>query len=235
MTTTILFDLDGTLLPMDQETFVKAYFDGLARKAVPHGYEPKQLINIIWAGTAAMTQNNGDCTNEEVFWSRFARAFGEESLADRALFDSFYEKEFHEVQKVCGYNPAVPALIHDLQGAGIRLVLATNPIFPRVATYARIRWAGLAPEDFSFITTYENSRRCKPNPAYYSDLLSMLSLDPAVCIMVGNDVDEDMVAETLGMRVFLLTDCLINSSGADIARYPHGDVAALRAYLQTQL
>lgn len=50
--------------------------------------------------------------------------------------------------------------------------------------------------------------------------------------MVGNDVDEDMVAEKLGMKVFLLTDCLINKTGADIDLYPHGSFPELMAFVR---
>lgn len=32
---TILFDLDGTLLPMDQEVFIKHYFGGITKKCAP--------------------------------------------------------------------------------------------------------------------------------------------------------------------------------------------------------
>lgn len=35
-----LFDLDGTLLPMDQDAFTRGYFNLLAKKLAPHGYEP---------------------------------------------------------------------------------------------------------------------------------------------------------------------------------------------------
>ncbi len=227
----VLFDLDGTLLPMDQDVFAKAYFGGLARKAAPRGYEPQTLIDTIWRGTAAMVKNNGERTNEAAFWELFASVYGREALADIALFDDFYLHEFHEVQKVCGYDPASPALVRGLKDSGVRVVLATNPIFPQIATHTRIRWAGLAPEDFEYVTTYENSCHCKPNPAYYRDLLDRLGVAAEDCLMVGNDVGEDMIAETLGMRVFLLTDCLINKAGADIDRYPHGDMAALEAYL----
>ena len=94
-----------------------------------------------------------------------------------------------------------------------------------------MRWAGLAVEDFEWITTYENSRYCKPNPAYYKDILEKIGCDPAECAMVGNDVGEDMIAATLGMDVFLLTDCLINKAGEDISRYPNGGFAQLRAFL----
>ena len=80
--TTVLFDLDGTLLPMDQDQFVKGYFGLLTQKLAPRGYDPKKLIDAIWAGTAAMVGNDGGRTNEAVFWARFAQIFGEEALAD---------------------------------------------------------------------------------------------------------------------------------------------------------
>ena len=51
--------------------------------------------------------------------------------------------------------------------------------------------------------------------------------------MVGNDVDDDMVAAEVGMGVFLLTDNLINKSGKDISRYPSGDFSALAEFLDT--
>lgn len=235
MISTILFDLDGTLLPMDQDTFVKAYFGGLSKKAAPHGYDSKGLIQTVWAGTTAMIQNDGAKTNEAVFWDLFAKTYGSNALKDIVIFDHFYAHEFQEVQKVCGYLPQVPLLIEKLKAAGFRLILATNPIFPRVATESRTRWAGLQPEDFELITTYENSRYCKPNPAYYREILKQIHVAPEECLMVGNDVAEDMVTSTLGMSVFLLTDCLINKNETPIDKYPHGNIEDLISYLQDKL
>ncbi len=231
MITTILFDLDGTLLPMDQDVFIQTYFQKISKKAAPCGYDPKVLVDTIWKGTAAMVRNNGRETNETVFWNVFAQVYGEEALKDKAIFDSFYENEFSQVQTVCGFQPKIPMLIEKLKATGIRLVLATNPVFPQVATNHRIHWAGLEPQDFVLYTTYENASYCKPNPAYYREILDKLHLSAEECIMMGNDVAEDMVAEQLGMQVFLLTDCLINKNDTDITQYPHGDVDALTAYL----
>ena len=42
-----------------------------------------------------------------------------------------------------------------------------------------------------------------------------------------------MIAASLGMKVFLLTDCLINKAGEDINRYPHGGFDELRRYVET--
>ena len=93
--TTVLFDLDGTLLPMDQEAFTKTYFKLLAAKLAPLGYEPGKLVESIWAGTAAMVKNDGSCLNEEAFWRAFAAIYGQQALRDRDVIDSFYTQEFN--------------------------------------------------------------------------------------------------------------------------------------------
>lgn len=69
--TTVLFDLNGTLLPMNQEVFTKAYFNGICAKTAPLGYEPMSLVAAIWAGTAAMEKNDGGQCNKDAFWAGF--------------------------------------------------------------------------------------------------------------------------------------------------------------------
>ncbi|MCD8004325.1 MAG: HAD family hydrolase, partial [Oscillospiraceae bacterium] len=103
--TTILFDLDGTLLPMVQEEFVEAYFHLLVKKAAPHGYEGKKLIDTLWKGTGAMVENDGSCYNQEAFWRTFAQVYGQEALKNRPMFDEFYAKEFAGAQSACGFDP----------------------------------------------------------------------------------------------------------------------------------
>jgi len=231
--TTILFDLDGTLLPMDQDVFIKAYMKGLCEKVAPLGYAPQRLVEAVWAGTGAMVKNDGSARNEDVFWKVFAGVFGEASLKDKPVFDEFYRNEFQEVKDSCGFDARSAKLIDALKEKGYRLVLATNPLFPQMATHSRVRWAGMQPEDFAWITTFENSSFCKPNPEYYEEILGELGIHPAECLMVGNDADEDMIAESLGMKVFLLTDCLLNRSGKDISGWPNGSFEALEAYIDT--
>ncbi len=229
--TTVLFDLDGTLLPMDQDVFTKRYFELLAAKLAPHGYEAQALVKGIWAGTAAMVKNDGKKSNEAVFWEDFSRRYGEKVLEDLPLFDEFYRTDFNRAQDACGFTPLAAQTLALCRTLGLRTALATNPIFPETATRSRIRWAGLEPEEFELYTTYENSSYCKPNPAYYTQITQRLGLAPEECLMVGNDVAEDMVAQTLGMQVFLLTDCLINKQNAELSAYPHGGFPELQAFL----
>ncbi len=229
--TTVLFDLDGTLLPMDQDIFVKTYFGLLAKRLAPLGYEPTELIKAVWAGTKAMIKNTGEKTNEEVFWDDFASRYGEEARNDLPEFDAFYRENFDQVKEVCGFNPRAKEVVDLLKEKGIRVALATNPIFPAIATEKRIAWAGLSPKDFELYTTYENSNYCKPNPEYYKEIINKLGVKPEECLMVGNDVSDDMVAQKLGMKVFLLTDCLINKTDADVSEYPNGNFDDLINYI----
>ena len=229
----ILFDLDGTLLPMDFDVFVHKYFGLLAKKLASHGYESKRLIDAVWHGTMAMIENKGEKSNEDVFWDDFSLVYGKDARCDIPLFDEYYRTDFDMVRSVCGYNEKVPTLIKDLKSKGYSLVLATNPVFPAIATEKRIAWAGLSQYDFLLYTTYENSCHCKPNLDYYKEVIGKLGVTPEECLMVGNDVGEDMIAEKLGMQVFLLTDCIINKENKDISVYPNGSFDELMNFIET--
>lgn len=228
----VLFDLDGTLLPMDQEVFVKTYFKALAKKLAPLGYDPQKLVDAIWTGTAAMVKNDGTKPNEDAFWVTFAGIFGEKVYGDKAVFEDFYRNEFDCAKEVCGYTELAAEAVKAVKEKGLRVALATNPIFPAIATQKRIAWAGLTPEEFELYTTYENSKYCKPNTEYYKAILEQMQLAPEECLMVGNDVAEDMVAATIGMNVYLLKDCIINKHEQDISGYPQGGFEELIAYIK---
>ncbi len=235
MLKTVLFDLDGTLLPMDQDAFTKGYFSLLAKKMAPCGYDPKALIDGVWKGTAAMVKNDGTRPNEAVFWETFDSLFEKDTLQDMAQFEAFYQVDFQQTRELCGFHPLAAEIVHDLNARGVQVALATNPIFPNIATESRMRWAGLQPQDFALYTTYENTSFCKPNPAYFADILARLGADPATTLMVGNDAAEDTAAVQAGLDVFLITDCLINRDNRDISSYPHGSFEDLQAYLAERL
>lgn len=230
---TILFDLDGTLLPMNQDLFIKYYFSALAEKLAPLGYNKDTLIKSILSGIKSMVMNDGSRTNEEAFWEAFCAGVGRDCRSDMPVFESFYNKEFAAAKKSCQPTKKSKELIDFIKAAGKQIILATNPLFPYVATKNRICWAGLSTEDFALITTYENSNYCKPNPKYYTEILEKFDLKPEECLMVGNNAEEDMIAETLGMNVFLLTDCLINEKNVDISNYPQGGFKELKNYIST--
>lgn len=232
MITTILFDLDGTLAPFLQDEFIEAYFAALTARLKPMGYDPRALIDALWKGTADMIANDGSATNRQMFWERFTSLLGIQALGLEPILEDFYAQDFDLVRAVLRERPDHGPLLRSLREKGYTLVLATNPIFPRAAVETRLRWVGLTAEDFSYITTYENSRRCKPNPGYYRDILQQIDVQPSDCLMVGNNPVDDMSAAQAGLNVFLVTDCIENPKGLPIDPYPNGTFADLRQRLE---
>ena len=228
----VLFDLDGTLLPMNMDEFTTGYFGMLAKKLEPYGYEARTLVDAIWNGTAAMVKNNQECTNEDAFWNKFAEILGEHVINDKAVFEDFYANEFQQAIKFCYPTALANASVKLCKQLGLRTVLATNPIFPDIATRSRISWAGLELSDFELYTTYEKETSCKPNLAYYHSILERIGLQPEECIMVGNDVAEDMIASKLGMKVFLITDYMLNKKNEDYSIYPQGSFVQFMEWIK---
>ena len=226
----ILFDLDGTLLPMDNDEFTKGYFGLLVHAAAEWGYPKDGLLPAMWKGVGAMVKNDGTALNEERFWSVFAGIFGEKVYGDIAKFDDFYTKSFH-LAKAYTQPTALSAKIVELAHKNARrVVLATNPVFPEVAVRSRLEWIGLKPKGFDLITHYSNSHFCKPNPAYYSEILQKLDLDPACCLMVGNNAQEDAeAAMKAGLSAYLVTDNLICEGG--LPACPKGSLSELKGYI----
>ena len=221
--TTVLFDLDGTLLPMDEPLFVKTYFRELAKKGAEHGCtDSEKLTAAVWKGTAAMVKNDGTVKNDARFWQVFTQEMNEEENRLRPVFDRFYAEEFNRVKDVVGKNPLAKQAVQGLKERGYDVILATNPLFPKVAVATRLSWLGLTLEDFLEVTSYEEYSHCKPNPDYFREILRKTGKTPEECLMVGNDAEEDLAAGELGMPVFLVTDCLINEKDREIADVPQG-------------
>lgn len=221
MIKTVMLDLDGTLLPLFQEDFVKVYFGLLCKKLAPLGYQPDDTVKAIWAGTKGMVKNDGSRKNIEIFWEVFREMIT--GLPDaKPHCDEFYTKEFDDVKSVLKYETSRKGLIDRLKSAGLRLVLATNPVFPLSAFKTRLKWVGLDYSDFEFVTDYSNSTFCKPNPEYYREIMQKLGLQPSECLMIGNNVTEDMAAAQAGIRVFLVPEFLENPNAADYSVFPQG-------------
>lgn len=231
----VLFDLDGTLLSMDQDHFIKTYMGALASFISPFGYDPEAFCKALWMGTGAMIKNNGEKKNEDVFWETFSSCFPLMDVkGDIAHFDEFYMTRFDSIKdKVSTFEPMSLKVVETAKEQGLRVILATNPLFPSIATEKRMAWAGFDVSDFEFFTSYENSTYSKPALGYYEEILSKAGLSPKECLMVGNDVSDDMVAEKLGMKVFLLTPRLINKENTDISAYPNGGYEELIDYIRS--
>lgn len=233
MIDTILFDLDGTLLLSDGDEFTKAYFAALG-KFMAHLHDPEKLLAAVWTGTKAMIKNDGTRTNEAAFWDTYCGIFGKEAVEEEPVFTEFYSTRYRELRTMCGKYPDLDPFIKGLKTAGYKLAVATNPLFPMFVQKERISWTGADPDDFDWITSYENCHYSKPNPAYYREILEQLGSLPEKTLMVGNDVREDMeTAGLVGMKGFLMTEHLINREEKDISGYPQGGFSELQQFIET--
>jgi len=210
MLNTVIFDLDGTLLPMDMEVFLNKYFTELSFKFKDY-FNPKELTEHIWASTGCMIKNkNPRITNEEAFFEDFYKRVVHKPEIISPLFEDFYINDFKRLASATRKEELMQNTVKILKEKGYRLVIATNPIFPKLAINQRVEWAGFSIDEFDFITSFEKMHFCKPHLEFYQEVLDNIDKKPQECIMVGNDVEEDMVAKKLGLKTYLLEDCLIS-------------------------
>ncbi len=206
----ILFDLDGTLLPMNEEEFTKGYFGLLCKRLIPFGYDKDTLINTVWAGTKKMIKNSGEKTNEQVFWEEFANVYGEEKLKDKEKFDDFYLTDFKKTKAFCSKNEYAKKIVDYARSKGLKLILSSNPVFPRDGMVTRLNFVGLSECDFDYITSYENSHYSKPNPKYFAEILEKNSLRANEVILFGNSEKEDVLpASEIGIKGYLVGNVLL--------------------------
>lgn len=228
----IFFDLDGTLLPMEMDVFMNTYFKELCISLAQYGVPASEIIKCVWAGTKAMVKNDGSCPNEKRFWDTFLALTGIESDTIYEETNYFYSHEFNRARTATRENPLAVEAVRAASAGGRTVVLATNPLFPRAGQLSRIGWLGLGEEDFALITSYESDRFCKPNPAYYTDICARLALEPGDCLMIGNDVGEDMLAaRAAGIDGYLVTDCMIPA--AEPWTGPQGSFSDMLDYLHS--
>ena len=204
----ILFDLDGTLLPMELEPFAKIYIAALAKELEPFGLTLESMFKPFWVATKAMMGNTTGKLNADVFWETFSALTSVNREAVEPICDAFYSTGFQAARAATRENPLAKEAVRVAREKADKVVLATNPLFPMQGQATRLSWLGLAPEDFDLVTCYTSDRHCKPNPAYFADICTRLDLDPARCLMIGNDDREDMhCATAAGMSAYLVTDC----------------------------
>ena len=230
--TTILFDLDGTLLPLDQKQFMHGYFALFSKRCKELGYDVGSTLSALQAGLKAMLDNDGNMTNKTRFDQTFERMTGIPSDEFNSRFASFYEVEFHQLRDASRPTALASDLVNLVREKGYDTVLATTPLFPWQGTHARLSWAKVNPRHFSLITTYEDFCHAKPNLGYYQQILKDRSVEAQQCLMIGNDVGEDMIAQQLGMQVYLVTDCLINEQHACLQAYRSGSLEDLYRYCE---
>ena len=198
----ILFDLDGTLLHNDMNVFLPHYFEMLAAR-VAHLVPTDEFMDRLMHASEIMMANDGHTTNESLFAASFYPLAGHTRQELEPIFLDFYAKDFPKLQRLTKPKPEARGVVQQAFNLGYDVVVATNPLFPAIATQQRLEWAGIADLPFRLVTSYENSRAAKPNLLYFEQILETLGHPPEAALVVG-DEDMDMVAAHLGCLTFLV-------------------------------
>lgn len=206
---TLLFDLDGTLLKLPMDTFLPVYMKDVASFINYEGGE-EALIEALWTASLAVVKDgSSQKTNEDVFFDTFCSLVSSSKAEWRDLFTKYYQTSFPLLRRFASYDPFSLKIVQEAQKKRFLLVLATNPVFPKIAIAERLKWAGLSESDFTLITCLENMHSCKPSPSYYREILQYIGRAPRQCLMVGNDTEDDLSAGKVGIATYLVEDMLI--------------------------
>ncbi|WP_206215624.1 HAD family hydrolase, partial [Adlercreutzia sp. ZJ305] len=229
----VFFDLDGTLLPMDIDPFLKAYFAGIVRYMAARGFDAPAFQEGLGRGTRAMMSHAADEVNADAFWGEFFKHVDEQAADWHAICDEYYATEFGSLGADVRPSEPMVRAVHALGEKGYPLLLTTMPLFPPRAVAWRLAWAGLSPDLFARITAYDNSTAIKPQLAYYAENLAACGVAGADVLMVGNNTVEDAVITKLGADIFLVTDHLLDPvpGGFDLSIVKHGTAEQFAAWV----
>ena len=232
--TTVFFDLDGTLLPMDTHEFMERYFASLGAFSAEKGIDPDISLGAVMAGVKAMAKTDGSQTNHDLFWDAFTKVTGLDSESTEKLFDAYYAGPFAQVGEGIAPSPDAARAVATLKAKGYRMAVTTMPMFPLAAVHERIRWAGLNPGDFEFATDYETCNAVKPMPRYYEGCLKRAGVQGGEVLMVGNHNREDGLATKVGCDIYFVTDHLIESEeGLNVSEHKHGSMKEFADWCET--
>jgi len=226
MPLTLLFDLDDTLLDTNIEAFIPAYFQALSAHLAPYVSE-NVMVSALVAGMRLMMDSEDpgrtlQSVFEEDFYSRIG--VGKQELVE--VLNEFYDNIFPDIQPKTNSKPAAAPLIEWAFSKGYRIAIATDPLFLTRATFHRLRWAGLEPERFEIVSTFENFHFSKTHPAYYAEVLGQLGWPDGPVLMVGDDVKRDLIsAHKLGLKTYFIDGEPASSQGIEAGR---GKLADLR-------
>lgn len=232
MKPTLLLDLDDTLLQTHQEVFTPAYFQALSTKLAPHLESSLVARALVFSMNAMNQSEDASRSLSKVFDEAFYPQLGlQAGMLDPAI-ENFYDNIFPTLKGITSQNPESKSFVDWAASQGYRLVIATDPLLPQKAAYQRIRWAGFEPEQFELISTFENFHFSKTHAAYYAEVLGRLGWQDGPVLMVGNDVERDILpAKKLGLATYFVEIESASSSGPEAG--PRGSLSNLRRWLES--
>jgi len=203
----ILFDLDGTLLQSDMNVFMPHYLQALTTR-LAHLIPPSKLSAQLMRSTRLMMANSDPTrTNQQVFDADFYPKIGHVREEMLPILEEFYTHDFARLRDLTQPKPEARAVVQAAFARGYDVAIATQPVFPLTAVRQRLEWAGVADFPYRLVTSYENMHACKPQPAFFQEVLAVLGRSPGECLFAGDSPSDDIApAAQLGLHTFWVTD-----------------------------
>jgi FMN phosphatase YigB (HAD superfamily) len=232
----VLFDLDGTLLRAQMNEFIPQYIIGLSEYCADL-VKPKKFTKALLAIIRDLIYTEGDSgmTNEERVYTQMEKNLAIPESVMRKSLTHFKDNGLDALKELIQPIPLAGKIVKDCLKKDIPLVLATNPVFPMFMIQARMQWAGLEEDSFTYITSFENSHYCKPQAGYFQEIADHLDVDPQNCLMVGNDSCHDLAASAIGMKTYLVDTWLVDRGESEWPCDNRGDHSSLQQFLHEHL
>ena len=232
MTLTLLLDLDDTLLNTNLQAFIPAYFHSLSKELTPHA-APDIMLRALLKGTHSMNESDDfSRTLQDVFEAEFYPQLNVSRREIEPAIERFYDNVFPNLGGLTTQVLDAKTFVDWAIAKGYRVAIATDPLFPRMATYHRLRWAGFDPTQFELVSSFENFHFTKTHPAYYAEVLGRMGWPEGPILMVGNDLERDIVpSKKLGLAAFHVD--VESAPGLEKDAQPRGTLSDLIQWLDS--
>ena len=201
----VLFDIDNTLILFNEHKFMEGYLPSVF-KEFSDILEQEEFFMRIMNATKQVAMNNGEIPNDEYFLRIFSQGKDWSYSDIWGRFENYYDTKFESFKSVVEPAPGAGELFSEIKRKNLKIVLASNPLWPENVQLMRAEWAGFKDCNFAFVSHISNMRYCKPDVKFFEHICDEIDTAPEHCLMVGNDEIQDMSAKTAGMKTFLTFD-----------------------------
>jgi FMN phosphatase YigB (HAD superfamily) len=199
----LLLDLDGTLIHVNPLPLRVRFVIQAAHALRGRGYPYVSSAFAIFRMVEAVQEGDPALLNETRAIRAFSETLGIPAQAGKREMMALLEWLFPQMER---YFHPVPGAREFVEWASTRyeLTLATNPVWPIEIVNLRLKWAGIDPAKFRFVSSASNMHATKPSLDYYRELLAHIGGRAEESLLVGDHSRKDLPATGMGLGVVLL-------------------------------